>query len=131
MPVERPLSGEALRFDLDEEARRAADPESLRRAGRSARTLLKDGPLRITLVVLAPGGSMPQHHTEGPITIHGLRGDLHVIVEGTEYELGVGDLLSIGVDVPHSVRSEDGAAFLLTVAFDGPHGSQAEAAGPG
>jgi quercetin dioxygenase-like cupin family protein len=69
---------------------------------------------------------MPQHHAEGPITIQGLRGALRVTVEGDTYDVGIGDLLSIGVDVPHAVESDDGATFLLTVAFDGPHGSQAE-----
>jgi quercetin dioxygenase-like cupin family protein len=114
--------GDALRFDLTEETQRASDPEALARTGRSARTLLKDGPLRVTLIVLGPGGDIPEHQTEGPITIHVLRGALRLKVEGTDYELGTGDLLSIGTGASHSLMSDQGAALLLTVAFEQGHG---------
>jgi quercetin dioxygenase-like cupin family protein len=110
--------GDALRFDLTEETRRASDAETIARTGRSARTLLKDGPLRATLIVLGPGGDIPEHQTEGPITIHVLRGGLRVHVEGIDYELGTGDLLSIGTGASHSLLSDGGAALLLTVAFE-------------
>jgi quercetin dioxygenase-like cupin family protein len=114
--------GDALRFDLTEETQRASDPEALARTGRSARTLLKDGPLRVTLIVLGPGGDIPEHQTEGPITIHVLRGALRLNVEGTDYGLGTGDLLSIGTGASHSLMSDQGAALLLTVAFEQGHG---------
>ncbi len=117
MPIQRPLAGDALRFDLDEETRRASDPEALRRTGRSGRTLLKEGPLRVTLIVLAEGGNIPEHHTEGSLAIQVLRGEMTVTVDGTEHALGVGDLLSIHASVPHAVHSRDGAAFLLTLAI--------------
>lgn len=120
MPVERPLAGDALRFSLTEEAQRAADPDTLRRTGRSARTLLKDGPLRVTLIVLAAGGGIPEHHTEGHVTVQVLRGDLRIRFDGTDYDLAPGDLLAIGGGVPHSVASENGAEMLLTVGLEPP-----------
>ena len=113
--IDRPLSGDVLLFDLDEEQRRAEDPDALERSGRSARTLLKDGPLRATLIVLAPGGELAEHHAEGPITVQPLRGRILFRAGGEEHELEPGQLLSAGPGVPHSVHSEEGGAFLLTL----------------
>lgn len=120
MPVQRPLTGDALRFNLVEEARRAVDPTALERTGRSGRTLLKDGPLRVTLIVLAAGGGIPQHQTEGHLTLQVLRGDVRINVEGIAYDLTEGDLLTIGGGVPHDLRSESGADLLLTVSLEPP-----------
>lgn len=44
--IDRPLSGDVLRFDLAAERGRVKDPTPLERHGRNARTLLKEGPLR-------------------------------------------------------------------------------------
>ena len=57
-PVQRPLSGDVLVFDLNEEHERTADPALLSRSGRNARTLLKVGGMRATLIVLAPGAEL-------------------------------------------------------------------------
>lgn len=120
MPVQRPLAGDALRFNLDEEARRAVDPTALERTGRSGRTLLKDGPLRVTVIVLGPGGGIPEHQTDGHLALQVLRGDLHINVEGTGYDLEKGDLLTIGGGVPHDLSSKHGADLLLTVSLEPP-----------
>lgn len=116
--IDRPLSGDVLVFDLDEEqARTAGTADSGRRT--SARTLIKDGPLRVTLIVLGPGGEIAEHQAEGPITVQPIRGSLRFTVQGTPHDLEPGDLLSAGAGVRHAVSSSDGAAFLLTVALPG------------
>ena len=66
------------------------DAAALERTGRSGRTLLKDGPLRVTVIVLAPGGGIPEHQTDGHLALQVLRGDLHINVEGTGYDLATG-----------------------------------------
>ena len=38
--------------------------------------LMKEGPLRLTVIAIAPGGDMPMHSTEGPVTVHVLEGDV-------------------------------------------------------
>jgi quercetin dioxygenase-like cupin family protein len=115
--IRRPLSGDVLVFDLAEERRRSADGSILDRSGRNARTLLKDGPLRVTLVVLAPGGELAEHRAEGPITVQPLDGRIHFTVQDRTHDLGSGQLLSVGPGIRHSVSSPAGAAFLLTVAL--------------
>lgn len=117
--IDRPLSGDVLVFDLEEEEDEAADQKILERSGRNARTVLKSGPLRVTLVVLAPGGETSEHSAPGPITVQPVRGTIRFTVGGETYHLGPGKMLSAGPEVDHAVFSEEGASFLLTVAQPG------------
>ena len=91
------------------------DQDLLARHGRSARTLVKDGPLRLTLIALAAGGGMPSHHAEGPVTIHLLEGDVVLEAEGSRYALVPGEVLVLAAGVQHGVRSSGGCMLLLTV----------------
>lgn len=120
--IRRPLSGDVLVFDLEAERGRAADRSLLERSGRNARTLLKSGPLRVTLVVVAPGGEIPEHQAEGPITVQPVQGRVRFSAEGRHYDLGPGEVLAAGPGVRHSVTSEAGGAFLLTVSHPGDRG---------
>lgn len=113
--LDRTLRADLLRFDLDAEEQEATHPDTLARDGRSSRTLIKEGPLRVTLIVLGPGGGIPSHQAQGPITIHPIRGTLDVEVSGQTHTISPKDLLAIDTAVPHSVVSAEGAAFLLTV----------------
>ena len=115
--IERPLAGESLLFHLDDELTAADDPEILARSGRTARTLVKDASLRVTIHLLAPGGAIAEHHAEGPITVQVLRGRLSFRAGERDYDLRPGDLLALDAAVRHSLRSAEGAAFLLTVSL--------------
>lgn len=117
--IDRPLHADVLLYDLTEEEQKASKPETLERDGRSSRTLVKDGPLRVTLIVLAPGGEIPEHRAQGPVTIQPLRGEIEVIAGGEPHTVNDSGLLAFEAGVPHSVRSEEGAAILLTVAYIG------------
>jgi quercetin dioxygenase-like cupin family protein len=91
------------------------DQDLLTRHGRSARTLVKDGPLRLTLIAIAAGGGMPSHNADGPVTIHLLEGDVTFEAEGREYPLVPGEVLVLASGVQHAARSTAGCVFLLTV----------------
>jgi quercetin dioxygenase-like cupin family protein len=110
--IQRPLAGKTLIFDLDEERTRTKD---LVHEGRSARTLVKDGRLRVTIVHLAAGGSIPEHQAPGPITIQTLDGTVTVGAGNADHALAPGRLLVIEQRIPHSVRSVSGGTFLLTL----------------
>jgi len=114
--MDRPLDGDVLVFDLGEETRHVTGAAPLEGGRRSARTLLKSGPLRVTLIVLGPGAEMLEHRAEGPITVQPLDGRIRFTVLDTEHDLGPGQLLSVGAGVRHAVFSEHGASFLLTLA---------------
>lgn len=115
--INRPLAGQPLHFRLGDEHRlELIDTELMERAGRSARTLIKEGPLRVTLVALGPGGTLAPHSADGPITVHVLSGEIEFSVGEDSQHLNTGDLLSLGGGVEHAVSSTTGGVFLLTVA---------------
>jgi quercetin dioxygenase-like cupin family protein len=66
---------------------------------------------------LSPGGALPPHSTENPISIHVLRGEVTFFALDNEYALAAGDVLMLGAGVEHAARSRSGATFLLTVAY--------------
>ena len=103
--------------DLTAARARAASGETP--GGRTARTLAKEGPLRVVLVVLAAGGELAEHQAPGPITVQPLAGRLRFRALGHEREIGPGDLLIAAAGVRHAVTSAEGATFLLTVVGGG------------
>jgi quercetin dioxygenase-like cupin family protein len=113
--LDRPLSGDVLRFRLGEERDRVSEPELLQRHGRNARTLLKEGPLRVTLVTVGAGGRIDAHQAPGPITVHVLDGDILFRAAGHEHRLTSGDLLALAAGIDHEAASDGGGTFLLTV----------------
>src|SRR5665811_35444 len=101
-----------LRFDLNDEEKQATHPDTLERDGRSSRTLLKEGPLRVTLIVLGPGGDIPEHEAQGPITIQSLRGYVEIRIGSETHTVAPHELLAVDRAVPHAVSSREGAVFL-------------------
>ena len=119
--IDRPLGGDAMLFRLsDSERSELIDEQLLAERKRTARTLVKEGALRVTLVALAPGGALQEHHAEGPITVHVLAGEIRFRAGGNEWILRQGDLLSVPARVPHAVESDNGGQFLLTMAVPPP-----------
>lgn len=98
---------------------RILDPDLLARHGRTARTIVKEGPLRLTVMGLAPGGVLPAHSTDAQVTIHLLEGEVAFIAQGREYPLTTGDVLVLAPGVEHEAKSAKGGVFLLTVVFLG------------
>ncbi len=113
-PVRHPVSGAALTFVIDDELRTLREDLGGTTA-RSARTLVKSGPLRVTLVGINPGGELRPHHAEGPITLQVLEGEIDFRVEDQTSRLTAGTLFALEGGITHGVRSEKGAVFLLTV----------------
>ncbi|GAC1659374.1 MAG: hypothetical protein NVS4B3_27630 [Gemmatimonadaceae bacterium] len=88
-------------------------------------TLLHHGPLRLVLFAFAAGGRMAKHRVAGWITIHALRGSLHVHTPHAEYALKAGDILALAPDVQHDVKAVDEADMLLGIYPEAPMGSAA------
>jgi quercetin dioxygenase-like cupin family protein len=112
--MNRTTSGDVLfhRLTRDE---LTLDHTLLEARGRTARTLVKEGPLRLTLMALAAGGNLPEHRTDGPVTIHVQNGEVTFTALGAEYPLAAGEVLVFAAGVPHAARSQGGCVFLLTV----------------
>jgi quercetin dioxygenase-like cupin family protein len=113
-PVHRSLAGDILAFDLGQEMRVIREELRGGRA-RIARTLIKEGSLRATLVGLAAGGALDEHDAAGAVTIHVVDGEVELTAGGETQAYPTGSLIAIGRRVRHAVRSEKGAMFLLTL----------------
>jgi quercetin dioxygenase-like cupin family protein len=115
--VDRPLTGDVLAFTLADEIRHLRESLAAAQA-RSARTLVKDGPqgpVSMTLVGLKPGGEMREHEARGPVTLQVLEGAVVLDCGGKSVTLNAGMVAALGPGIRHSVHSDQGGIFLLTV----------------
>jgi quercetin dioxygenase-like cupin family protein len=108
----------ALHIRLADEIAAVEDGKLLDTNGRNARTILKQGAFRMTLIAIAKHGNIPPHNTDATVAVHVLRGSARLHVDGQEYNVGTGELLVIARGVEHDVSSSDGALLLLTVVED-------------
>ena len=115
-PVRHPVTGPTLHFSLADEIRTVRE-QLATSVERSARTLVKDGALRATLIGLNPGGTLKAHQADGPITVHVLEGAIEFEVDGQRWPLPAGSLFALDRGIVHSVSSVEGGVFLLTVAL--------------
>jgi len=113
-PVQHQVSGAALSFTLAEEMQRVRE-ELAKVQARIGRTLVKEGPLRVTLIGLNADHELHEHRAAGPVTIHCLEGAIEVAVGSARHRLDAGMLLALAAGVAHSVTSASGGFFLLTV----------------
>jgi quercetin dioxygenase-like cupin family protein len=114
-PIQHPVNGSAVLFDLGEELNIVHD--QLTKSSRTARTLVKNGSLRATLIGLAAGGELARHSADGPITVFVLEGALDFGIEDKTGSHRKGSFRAVDPGVVHSARSAEGAIFLLTVSL--------------
>ena len=126
--MHRTITGDVLVQHLGSDVM-TIDQDLLAANGRSGRTLVKEGPLRLTIIALAAGGALPPHSTDNPVSIQVLHGDVTFVALDRQYALAAGDLLVFAAGVEHAARSTFGASVLLTVAYT-PTSGDAEGAPP-
>ena len=109
------LSGKVLLFELNTHGEAVLSEARQARAGRAARTLVKDGPLRLTIVGFKSGASLRDHHAGGPVSIHVLSGVVEVNVGEQSEQLEAHSLLTLEPSVIHSLIAISDALILLTI----------------
>ena len=115
----RALTGEKLTFDLAVQIAELRQDESYIRSGRVGRTLIKAGPLRLTLTVIAEGVDIGTHHAASPMTLHVLEGRLKYRVGDDAFEIGQGEVLFFGPGHAQDIRALEDTALLLTITGSG------------
>ena len=113
-----PTAGPFMEFDLPAEIRRL-HAETTWSTGHNARTLVKYDDLRIVLMALQANTRVPEHKTEGRISVHVLAGHIRVKASGRTFSLRSGGLLALEQGVLHDVEALEESAFLLTLAWPG------------
>ena len=117
-PHAGPLAAPYLEFDIAREVE-TLHGEAEWEAGRNARTLVKYDTLRVVLTALKAHGGIPEHQTEGRISIQTIRGRIQVRAEGRTFNLSAGMLLALDEGVRHEVHAVEDSVFLLTIAWPG------------
>lgn len=113
--IQRALTGAHLTFDLARHISELREDESYHRTGRVGRTLVKEGPLRLTLTVIAKGMSVGTHHAAAPMTLQLIQGRLRYRVGEEEFEIGRGEVLFFGPGHAQDIRALQDTALLLTI----------------
>jgi quercetin dioxygenase-like cupin family protein len=119
-----------LHVRLADTAAAVEEGARLAASGRQSQTIVKQGALRMALMALAPDAYIPPHRTAATVSVHVLRGDAQLQVEGQEYEVNSPELLVLAAGVEHAVRSREGALILLTVVEDAASAASASQAAP-
>ncbi len=115
----RPLTGSHLTFDLASQITELRADERYQRSGRVGRTLVKEGPLRLTLVVMAEGVEVGTHQAATPMTLQPLQGRLRYRVDDEEVQIGRGEVLFFGPGHAQDIVALEDTALLLTITADG------------
>jgi quercetin dioxygenase-like cupin family protein len=116
----RRLAAKVLTFMLGAEDDTLREFAESSKTGRAGKTLVKQGPLRITLVALKKGTALPSHQVAGPVSIQTLRGCLRLTTHNGDVDIPAGGLITLGPGVPHTARAHDDCAILITVTMPRP-----------
>ena len=103
-------------FDLlaaDRELRSAA---AYKLDGHTARTLVREVPMRVVFVVIRAGAKIAQHHSENTASIHVLTGHIRLQLPDHAVDLPAGRLLVIPPKLAHDVEAVSDSAFVITLA---------------
>lgn len=111
------LRGKVMQFALGAEDAELRERAASSQTGRAAKTLVKEGPLRFTLVALTKGTALQSHEVAGPVSIQSIRGCLRVTTDAGDVDVPAGSLVALDAGVAHSARALDDCAALVTVAM--------------
>lgn len=83
-------------------------------------TLLRDAQLKIMRLVMPAGKELPDHATDGPVTMQCLEGVIEVTAHDSSKTMRAGDLMYLASKVPHSLRATKDASVLVTIVVEKP-----------
>ena len=110
------LSAPYMEFDLLAEFHRLKS-ESAWSKGQNARTLIKYDDLRVVLMALPAKAQIPEHQTDGRLSIQVLSGHIQIRAAGRTFNLHSGGLLTFDHGIRHDVMALEESALLLTIAW--------------
>jgi quercetin dioxygenase-like cupin family protein len=105
-----------MEFDLEAEVHRLR-AEVTWSTGHNARTLVKHDDLRVVLIALRRDARMPEHQTEGRVSVQVISGHVQIRASGRTFNLRTGGLLALDPAIRHDVTALDESTVLLTIAW--------------
>lgn len=86
-------------------------------SGHTARTLFKKADFRLVLIAMQKGSVIKEHHADGTIAVHVLKGKIRFTVQAQAHEVAANHILTLGAAIKHSVEALEDSAFLLTIGW--------------
>lgn len=111
------LAGRVITFDTATEEAKVRNQSASSKQGRAAKTLVKEGKLRVTLLVLRKGSVHGAHEVEGELSIHVLRGALEVHTSAGTVRVSKGGLVVLHAGVRHHACALRDTTALLTTSM--------------
>ena len=117
-PHSPPMADPFMEFDLRAEVHKL-HTEMTWSTGQNARTLIKYDDFRGVLTALREDMRIPEHKTNGRISVHVLSGHIQLRASGRTFSLRPGGVLALDHRIPHEIEAVEESAFLLTIAWPG------------
>lgn len=105
-------------FDLGAIERELRQEDAYQRSGHTARTMVREGDLRVVLIVMKDGARIPQHTAQETTSIQTTAGLVRLQLPDRTVELPVGHLLVLDGGLAHDVEASGVSAFVLTLGWD-------------
>ena len=102
-------------LDLNQEMDEIQSSELWKSSDRTAKTLDKQGNLRVVLTLMKGGAILKEHKAEGGVSILVLRGRIRIQVDANDVELGQSQMMVLNPGARHSVEALEEAAFLISI----------------
>jgi quercetin dioxygenase-like cupin family protein len=88
-------------------------------SGLYSKLLFKSDDLRLVLIAMETGARMKDHHADGTVSIHTLRGTLCIHLADRTHDLRTGQILTLAPGIKHDVEASEESEFLLTLSWPG------------
>jgi quercetin dioxygenase-like cupin family protein len=107
-----------LQFDLATEAEALRHDLGRLTAGRAAKTLVKAGTLRATLICLRRGVRVEPEATAGESTVLVVEGRVRVQAGARVIDLSAGQLVALSQNLRDPIEAAEDSTLLITVAWE-------------
>lgn len=114
--IGRPLDAALQAFDLPPLLEKIKSERDWTEQKRNAMTLHKSPGLKVVLVAMHAGTTIPEHRAGAPFSLLVVEGRVRFTADGRTTTLERGGLLTLHAGVAHSVEAAEESAFLLTLA---------------
>ena len=114
---DRIIDAAIVEIDLNQYITQLKSEQAWLNSQRNAITLFKTDAMRILMIGLHAGGSLPEHKAEGIISVQVLKGHIRFIVGEDEKKLVEGHMLTLHEKIPHTIVAVEESVFLLTMAL--------------
>jgi quercetin dioxygenase-like cupin family protein len=111
------LRGRVLSLNLASEEATLITRARAAKAGRAAKTLVKQRGMRVVLTALTRGTSLAPHAVAGPIAVQILNGSVMFETPAGGLELGKGAFVALDRNVEHTALALKDSSMLITMAM--------------